>query len=578
VYVHLFLRSLSQALQAFAPLALSLTWFDRAGFSRTSAAIRRGLIVSIPTTILASPLFQRSIHRALDEALLAAVTVAVTSIFAPMVWRAAFSSDVVATDRSSAALWVVTILAVLIVMRQTMEIGAVLEAAAIELRSFDATMAIVGGLIIGGCIALSVRWLSLRLPDRELAAATRAFVAIFFVQGVIYAFHEFTEARLLPASDALHAATEPYGPDGTYGVHLTDLLVICPLVAAGLTFVRSHARLGERLGFLSPRRVAIIGLSIASFALIGLQRTDAARLRDRSNASQANIPVIDGRPHLLFVDTSPTADFGMLSLAPLDAPETRRISTKLSCERASFAAGHGLCLHTTPGIFVKQTAAVLDGKLRSTGSIKLEGRPSRTRTSADGRIGAITVFVLGDNYAAKFSTRTTLIDMSNGDVIGELEQFSTWRNGARFHAVDFNFWGVTFATDDNTFYVSLGTSGSTYLVRGDLALRKLTVIRENVECPSLSPDNRLIAFKKHPGPGADEWRLAILDLKTMTERLISAETRSIDDQVEWLDAGHVLYAVPRRPTSISDVWVAPIDGSTPARLFLSQAESPIVVR
>jgi len=268
----------------------------------------------------------------------------------------------------------------------------------------------------------------------------------------------------------------------------------------------------------------------------------------------------------------------MLGVAPLDAPESRRAATELACERVAFAGGHGLCLHTESGLFPSYTAKVLDGSLRPLASIKLEGRPSRARTSADGRLGAMTVFVFGENYAAPFSTRTTIVDMASGDVIGELEQFSTWRDGARFKAVDFNFWGVTFASDPNTFYATLRTAGSTYLVRGDLALRKLTVLRDNVECPSISPDNRLIAFKKRVGPRADAWRLAVLELKTMTERLIAAETRAVDDQVEWLDAGHVLYSVPGGTTSISDVWVAPIDGSGPARIFLPEAESPIVVR
>jgi hypothetical protein len=168
--------------------------------------------------------------------------------------------------------------------------------------------------------------------------------------------------------------------------------------------------------------------------------------------------------------------------------------------------------------------------------------------------------------------------MSSGDVIGELEQFSTWRDGVRFRAVDFNFWGVTFATDKNTFYATLRTGGSTYLVRGDLTLRRLNVLRDNVECPSLSPDNRLVAFKKRVGPGPNQSRLAVLDVTTMTERLIATEARPIDDQVEWLDSAHVLYAVAGGTASISDVWVAPIDGSAPARLFLPQAVSPVVVR
>jgi hypothetical protein len=228
-------------------------------------------------------------------------------------------------------------------------------------------------------------------------------------------------------------------------------------------------------------------------------------------------------------------------------------------------------------VFNSYTALLLDRNLKQGASIKLEGLPSRTRASADGRVGAVTVFVLGDDYAAAFSTRTILVDLASGDEIGELEQFSTWRDGARFKEVDFNFWGVTFAKDGNTFYAALRTGGKTFLVRGELGLRKLTVMRENVECPAISPDNRLLAYKKRVGPSPDSWRLHVLDLQTNAERIVAAETRYIDDQVEWLDDRRLLYAIPRRTTTIADVWVAAIDGAEPSRIFLPQAESPVVV-
>src|SRR5262249_19851625 len=159
-------------------------------------------------------------------------------------------------------------------------------------------------------------------------------------------------------------------------------------------------------------------------------------------------------------------------------------------------------------------------------------------------------------YTRSFSTKTILVDMASGDVLADLEQFTTWRDGRRFGAADFNFWGVTFARDSNVFYATLRTVGDvalpsgqttrraqTFLVRGDLGLRKLTVLQENVECPSLSPDNHLIAYKKNVGEG--EWRLHVLDLATMTSRPIAAEARSIDDQIEWLDDSHVLYSTFR---------------------------------
>lgn len=109
-------------------------------------------------------------------------------------------------------------------------------------------------------------------------------------------------------------------------------------------------------------------------------------------------------------------------------------------------------------------------------------------------------------------------------------------------------------------------------------LRELTVLHENVECPSLSPSNRLIAFKKKVGD-LSTWRLYVLDATTMKEWAVGAEMRSFDDQIEWLDDGHVLYAMSRSSQSpISDVWVAPVDGTSAARVFLPEAESPIIVR
>jgi len=325
------------------------------------------------------------------------------------------------------------------------------------------------------------------------------------------------------------------------------------------------------------RRATVGAIVCASLLFMGMQHDDARPVRRGAAASAADIATVRLRPHVLFRETGPGANFGRLSVAPLEAPASR-LSTALTCSRLSFAAGRGLCLHTERGVFNVYTAVVLDAGLKPGAAIKLQGLPSRTRIAADGRVGAVTVFVVGDDYASTFSTRTTIVDLSSADEVGELEQFTTWRNGARFHAVDFNFWGVTLAHDGNTFYASLRTAGKTFLVRGELGLRKLTVVRDNVECPALSPDNRLLAYKKRIGPSPDAWRLHVLDLGTNVERILAAESRYIDDQVEWLDNERVLYAIPRRTTAISDVWVVPIDGSAPPRIFLPEAESPIVVR
>jgi hypothetical protein len=571
----LFWHSFSQGLQAFMPLAAALGWFAYTGERRLATAVRLALLFSIPATFAATWSFQASSRRALDEAILALIAVAIAAVCARIVWR---SHDAARAFVPSWWLWLMA--AALIVVRQTMEIGVSFAAAAFEIRSRDATTVVVGAAVTAALIA----WIALRaaraLPRPLACIAIRAFAIVFLAQVAIYAFHEAAEARLLPWSDVLHAATEPYGPDGVYGMHFSDLLVGVPIAAVIWAIARVRWPIAHATVWWTAvqRRAVIASLVAATLVWTAVQRTDARPPRAAPGAPAADIAAIAARPHVLFRNTASGATFGRLTIAPLDALDTRLPAT-LACERVSFAAGRGLCLHTERGVFNTHSAVLIDRALNGGASFKLDGLPSRTRTSPDGRLGAITVFVVGDDYAANsFSTRTTIVDLSSGDQIGELEQFTTWRNDARFKAADFNFWGVTFAKDGSTFYASLRTGGTTFLVRGELVLRKLTVVREGAECPALSPDGRRLAYKKRVGPSPDAWRLHVLDLETNAEQMLTSETRYINDQVEWLDPTHVLYGIPRRTTSIVDVWVAPIDGSAPARVFLSEAESPIVVR
>jgi hypothetical protein len=100
------------------------------------------------------------------------------------------------------------------------------------------------------------------------------------------------------------------------------------------------------------------------------------------------------------------------------------------------------------------------------------------------------------------------------------------------------------------------------------------VLRDGVECPSLSPDGTRIAFKARvPGSGGlggARWRLSVLSLDTLVDHPL-AETRSVDDQAEWLDNGTVLYSVE------SDTYAVPADGSGAPRLFAHRADSPAVL-
>jgi hypothetical protein len=270
---------------------------------------------------------------------------------------------------------------------------------------------------------------------------------------------------------------------------------------------------------------------------------------------------------------------GQVAVAPLTAPEGPRFFTPLTCERVFFAAGRGVCLKLgVDGMRTTYAAEVFDASFQVVGRVPLTGVPSRVRVSPDGRRAGITVFEEGHSYAESgFSTRTILIETGTAAVISDLESFAVTRDGSPFREVDFNFWGVTFAKDGNRFYATLASGGMKYLVEGDVDRRSARVIARDVECPSISPDNARVAYKKaYTGTLGIGWTLHVLDLTTLADTALDAESRSVDDQVEWLDDSHVMYHLPA--TRGADIWTLAIDGKTPARLLIPLAYSPAVVR
>jgi WD40 repeat protein len=254
----------------------------------------------------------------------------------------------------------------------------------------------------------------------------------------------------------------------------------------------------------------------------------------------------------------------------VDHGKVKQLPGDLNCERVYFAAGRGICMGVAPS-GVDYTAQVFNSKMETLNTIPLSGLPSRARVSADGRYGAMTVFVSGDTYlesSTAFSTRTYVVDMASGKAIDQLEQFRVTKDGKPFDAVDFNFWGITFdPRDSDRFYATLGSGDHHYLVEGSIEGGEMEVLRDGVECPSLSPDGKQIAYKSRIGHG-NRWHLRVLDLATLKDHGL-AETRSIDDQAEWLDNDTLAYF------NGADVYTVPADGSGEPGLLVRDATSPV---
>ena len=293
----------------------------------------------------------------------------------------------------------------------------------------------------------------------------------------------------------------------------------------------------------------------------------------RGPARAAAASTVDARPgdRILFRSTAPDS-YGRVATVAIGNGSGPRTVSGVACDRVHAAAGAVICLRPD-GPLATYQLAILDARLSVVQTYPLVGVPNRARVAPSGHVLAWTVFVAGDSYnGGKFSTRVGMIDTVTGETVDTLETFAVTRDGKPYHAVDLNFWGVTFA-DDRHFYATMSTAGHRYLIAGDIAARTVRTLAENVECPSLSPDQRKIAFKEAIGGNpAKGWRLTVLDLATMT-RTPLAETRSVDDQAAWLGDHTVMYAL-RRGTKAADVWSVPADGSGKPALLIPDAESP----
>jgi hypothetical protein len=294
-----------------------------------------------------------------------------------------------------------------------------------------------------------------------------------------------------------------------------------------------------------------------------------------------DLSAITGAPHVVFRSTALGNGYGKVAVVALADPKGPRGFTPASCDRVYATGEESICLSSDRGITTTYKAQILGPQWTPTHDLPLTGLPSRARLSRDGQLTATTTFVYGDSYASpgQFSTRT-LVTRDDGTQVADLEQFTLTVDGKVITAADKNLWGVTFF-DGDTFYATAASGQKTWLVKGSLAGKSMASIREDVECPSLSPDKTRIAFKKRGDLPRGQWRLSVYDLATgqVTEL---AETRSVDDQVEWLDDAHILYGLARNTSGggavTSDVWMVPADGSGSAEVFVPEASSPAVVR
>ena len=234
-----FTIALREGIEAFLIIALTLSYLKRTGRIGLSRAVYAGIGVSLVTCAAAGVFFSRAENQPLWEgilALTAAVLVGSLLVYMKRV-SAHLRSDIERRIEASAgaaspgrAYWGVFLFTLLMITREGMETVLLVTTAFFQMKSNAVLLGLLLG--VGAAALIAVAWTRLGkgVDLRALLNVSAVFLSLFLIQLVLYGVHELSEAGILPASQAVHDATESLGPDGRWGQLLAYLLAAIPTV------------------------------------------------------------------------------------------------------------------------------------------------------------------------------------------------------------------------------------------------------------------------------------------------------------------------------------------------------------
>jgi high-affinity iron transporter len=244
--------TLREGIEAFLIVAIAATYLRKTGRAALLPAVWWGIAVAAALSIIAGAwLLEAAIQPVYEGwmALAAAVLVISMTVYMHGAGRR-MAREIgqrleAAAVRPGAGAWLgVFLFVVLMVGREGVEIAFLTAAIS---RNADSG-ALVAGALAGAALAAALAWAWLRWGHRVNLAlffqATSIFLVLFSLQLLLYAFHEFTEAELLPIDNSYwHIATENWA-EGTYAQLYSALMVLAPL--AWLTWASVRGRFQGR--------------------------------------------------------------------------------------------------------------------------------------------------------------------------------------------------------------------------------------------------------------------------------------------------------------------------------------------
>lgn len=227
-----------EGFEAFLTVAIIFAYLRKTGRDALRPAVWWGIGLSVVASFALGYLLQR-INQPLWEGILALVAAVLVASFVIHIWRIAphmkRNMEVRLEQRASGRwAWIgVFGFTLLMITREGMETALML----IQVGNVPRFWL---GCALGIAAAAGMSWIwahyGHRINIKRFFQVTGLFLLLFTVQIVFYAIHEFSEAEILPNSEAIHLATEPYSADGRYSMHIMfGMVAVCALWLAAMT-------------------------------------------------------------------------------------------------------------------------------------------------------------------------------------------------------------------------------------------------------------------------------------------------------------------------------------------------------
>lgn len=225
-----FVIVLREGFEAFLVVAIILAYLLKIGHRRLVAAVYWGIGASVLASTGLGYLILKTANEPLWEGIFGVVGALLVATLVIHMWRTAAHMKRDVENRLERATtgrptpWAflgVFLFTVLMVSREGMETAFLL----MQVR--DPQM--IAGIFLGilGALGMALLWarFGYLIRLKVFFQVTSVFLLIFVFQVLIYSFHEFTEAGVLPASEFLHEATEAVSPNSIFGRWLSLLAI-----------------------------------------------------------------------------------------------------------------------------------------------------------------------------------------------------------------------------------------------------------------------------------------------------------------------------------------------------------------